>query len=159
MTRPCAVYRFYDELGSLLYVGIAHDPRTREANHRRKTWWPLVRGRHVEWMSDRHAAHVAEKAAIETETPRFNIAKGFIPPITPKLPRPSPPRRSGPDGGLYVVGAAEIATMLQVSRQRVQQLTAEDHFPRPLVKLIAGKVWLGREVESWAKEHGRKIHT
>jgi len=59
---------------------------------------------------------------------------------------------------MYLVGAAEIGAMLGVSRQRVQQLIAGDDFPEPLVTLAMGKIWLGHEVEAWAKRHGRTIH-
>jgi len=55
----------------------------------------------------------------------------------------------------HLVGAAEIAQMLGVSRQRVQQLISRDDFPKPDVKLAMGKVWRRGDVIAWAKAQGR----
>jgi len=55
----------------------------------------------------------------------------------------------------HLVGAAEIADMLGVSRQRVQQLINRDDFPRPEVTLAMGKVWRRADVIAWAKAAGR----
>jgi predicted DNA-binding transcriptional regulator AlpA len=55
----------------------------------------------------------------------------------------------------HLVGAAEIAQMLGVSRQRVQQLIARDDFPEPDVVLAMGKVWRREDVIAWAKASGR----
>jgi ATP-dependent Clp protease ATP-binding subunit ClpA/predicted DNA-binding transcriptional regulator AlpA len=50
----------------------------------------------------------------------------------------------------HLVGVAEIAAMLGVSRQRVNQLVAEDaDFPAPEAELSAGRVWLRESVEAW----------
>ena len=55
----------------------------------------------------------------------------------------------------HYVGSAEIADLLEVSRQRVQQLIARRDFPKPVVKLKMGKVWRRADVERWARAHGR----
>lgn len=55
----------------------------------------------------------------------------------------------------HLVGSAEIEDMLDVSRQRVQQLIARRDFPKPVVRLKMGKVWRRTEVEKWARSHGR----
>jgi predicted GIY-YIG superfamily endonuclease len=69
-----ALYRFRDEHGGLLYVGIAEDPDRRQAEHAtRKAWWPEVFDHTVEWHPTRELALVAEAAAIRTERPRYNI--------------------------------------------------------------------------------------
>jgi len=157
--RRCAVYRFYDELGSLLYVGISYAPNTRAMDHRRKCWWPLVRGRDVCWFENRIAAHAEEKAAIESEWPRFNLAKGFIPPAESG---PHPARRVAAPaemgGGLRLLGAAEIGELLGVSRQRVQQLITEADFPEPVASLAMGKIWTGYPIRLWAESHGRLLY-
>jgi predicted DNA-binding transcriptional regulator AlpA len=54
-----------------------------------------------------------------------------------------------------LAGAAEIAAMLGVSRQRVQQLIKQPGFPKPYDVLAMGKVWKRAAVEAWAREHGR----
>lgn len=55
----------------------------------------------------------------------------------------------------HLVGAAEIAVMLGVSRQRVHQLAASDNFPEPVANLTAGTIWLREDVEEWARQTGR----
>ncbi len=56
-----------------------------------------------------------------------------------------------------LAGPAEIAAMLGVSRQRVQQLARSGDFPEPYDVLAGGRVWLRSDVEAWARTHGRII--
>jgi prophage regulatory protein len=56
-----------------------------------------------------------------------------------------------------LVGLTEIADMLGVSRQRVDQLAATEAFPEPVADLAAGRVWKLADVEKWAKATGRDI--
>lgn len=77
-TRPVivqkvALYRHFDAAGVLLYVGVSSDPRSRSYSHRRHSAWTEFAVREeVEWLPDRDAALVAEKAAIVSEKPLFN---------------------------------------------------------------------------------------
>jgi prophage regulatory protein len=59
---------------------------------------------------------------------------------------------AGPD----VVSTHEIAEMLGVSRQRVDEI-ARTHaeFPKPIAKLRAGRIWRRADIEKWAKKTGR----
>ncbi|QCX28092.1 helix-turn-helix domain-containing protein [Nocardioides jishulii] len=54
-----------------------------------------------------------------------------------------------------LVGVAEVADMLAVSRQRVHQLAAAEGFPEPVAVLKAGKIWERADVEGWARSQGR----
>lgn len=56
---------------------------------------------------------------------------------------------------LDLVGVAEVAALLGVSRQRVSQLAASESFPAPEAQLAAGPVWLRAAVEQWARSTGR----
>lgn len=56
-----------------------------------------------------------------------------------------------------VMGAAEIAVLFGVSRQRVQQLATLPGFPRPLARLSMGKVWSTSQVRQWALARGRPL--
>ena len=56
-----------------------------------------------------------------------------------------------------IVGQAEIAAMLGVSRQRVQQLVAKSGFPAPAAHLSMGKVWFTSDIRSWAGAHNREL--
>lgn len=58
----------------------------------------------------------------------------------------------------HLVGSAEIGVMLNVNRQRVQQLISRPDFPEPEVTLAMGKVWKRADVEAWARGHGRAIN-
>lgn len=55
----------------------------------------------------------------------------------------------------HLVGVAEIAAMLGVTRQRVNQLVREEGFPAPAAELSAGRIWNRAEIEQWAKGTGR----
>jgi len=59
---------------------------------------------------------------------------------------------------LELVGVAEIAEMFGVSRQRVNRLVqTHPEFPKPVAELSAGRVWLKRDVEKWARDTGRVV--
>jgi hypothetical protein len=55
----------------------------------------------------------------------------------------------------HLMGIAEIAELLRVSRTRVHQLRAEGALPDPHDQLAMGPVWLKVDVERWARETGR----
>ena len=55
--------------------------------------------------------------------------------------------------GNELVGVAEIAAMLGVSRQRIDQLTATEGFPDPIADLTAGRIWSRSAVEAWMADH------
>src|SRR5262249_53723583 len=55
-----------------------------------------------------------------------------------------------------VVGPAEIAALLAVTRQMVDWLARNDTtFPRPIAHLVGGRVWDRKDVERWARKSGR----
>jgi predicted DNA-binding transcriptional regulator AlpA len=54
----------------------------------------------------------------------------------------------------HLVGMAEIAEMLGVTRQRVGQLIESyDDFPKPEVELSGGRVWSRTAIETWIASH------
>ena len=59
-----------------------------------------------------------------------------------------------------VVGVAEAAGLLGLSRQRLFQLMARDDFPPPMVRLAAGPVWLASSIRAfergWDRRPGRR---
>ena len=55
-----------------------------------------------------------------------------------------------------LMGAAEVARLLGVSRQRVNQLAQTDSFPSPVAILDAGRIWLAGDVQAWAAERDRR---
>ena len=60
----------------------------------------------------------------------------------------------------HLVGVGEIVELLQVSRQRVDQLIASyDDFPAPEVELKGGRVWSRDSVEAWIAAHPVRART
>jgi predicted DNA-binding transcriptional regulator AlpA len=57
----------------------------------------------------------------------------------------------------HVVGAHEIAEMLGISRQRVNQMARERGFPKPFGRLRMGDVWRRNVIEQWARDNGRTL--
>jgi predicted DNA-binding transcriptional regulator AlpA len=51
-----------------------------------------------------------------------------------------------------LAGLSEIAEMLGVTTRTVQRYMERDDFPEPLGQIAAGRVWLRRDVQRWAKE-------
>lgn len=60
-------------------------------------------------------------------------------------------------GALDLAGTAEIARLLGVSRQRVQQLSRTPDFPTPAATLLMGHVWHTADIRDWARETGRRL--
>lgn len=56
----------------------------------------------------------------------------------------------------HLVGVHEIAALLGVSRQRVDEITrTHPSFPAPDATLRSGRVWRRENVEAWARATGR----
>ena len=73
--QPTCVYRFYDAEGVLLYVGLTMRFKERLSAHKRRDWWHLVSRCDVEWFDGREPAKTAEREAIATEDPTYNITR------------------------------------------------------------------------------------
>lgn len=68
------LYRFYNRSGELLYIGITDNPFARWARHSKdKTWFPEVARFETDWFPDRPSVIAAERHAITTEKPKYNI--------------------------------------------------------------------------------------
>lgn len=68
-----ALYRHFDDLDQLLYVGITNDPTLRADQHDRDSrWFRFVASTDTEWFDTRKAADEAERVAIRDESPIFN---------------------------------------------------------------------------------------
>ena len=48
------------------------------------------------------------------------------------------------------VGPGEIAELVGLSRQRVDQLSRQVGFPEPWAELLTGRVWRDTDIEAWA---------
>lgn len=56
-------------------------------------------------------------------------------------------------GKIRLMGMAEIAERLRLSRERASQLANRRDFPEPAAKLKMGQVWLADDVDEWVREH------
>jgi hypothetical protein len=57
---------------------------------------------------------------------------------------------------LDLAGLTEIADMLDLSRQRVDQILRSDPtLPAPVAVISAGRIWRRADVERWARRTGR----
>lgn len=61
-------------------------------------------------------------------------------------------------GPVDLVSTAEIAALLGLTRQRVQQLAKTPGFPAPAATLKMGSVWHTADIRAWADAHGRQLH-
>lgn len=80
-SRPCAVYRHYDTLGTLRYVGLSVDPDHRWSQHidSGAAWTSEAARRDDVWFSTVFEAQFAEYLAIKHERPTDNKAPGSRP--------------------------------------------------------------------------------
>lgn len=151
VTNATALYRYFDEAGSLLYVGISKNPITRLGQHKRdKDWWAEIRNITIESHATREAAEVAERHAIETEFPRWNIV-----------------HNSG-DSARWIPGETDLVVQAIGFDQRVAVLLAVSRVLRARYygdpSFCANRVWYGgmREIlcrlVGWSATHWPRGH-
>lgn len=54
-----------------------------------------------------------------------------------------------------LMGIAEVADLLGVTRQRADQLSRGETFPTAVADLKGGRIWRRKDIEQWARETGR----
>jgi predicted GIY-YIG superfamily endonuclease len=80
MDQPVSLYRFFNPAGELLYIGITNRiPRRLDEHGDDKPWYLEVARVTVEHHTDRYAALAAEKTAIKTERPKYNVVHNRSP--------------------------------------------------------------------------------
>lgn len=68
------LYRFFDEDGTLLYIGITNNVWNRFKGHAKsQPWWELVATATFEHYGHRDALERAESLAIHQECPKYNV--------------------------------------------------------------------------------------
>lgn len=71
--KPHALYRYFDPVGTLLYIGCSLEPFSRlQVHHTIQDWWRDIATVKIEWHPDWYAARRAEAVAIVAEVPRYN---------------------------------------------------------------------------------------
>lgn len=69
------LYRYFDDEGYLLYVGITDHLNNRDAAHMNSVWRPHARLLCIEGFPDRYTAETAESWSILAEDPIFNSVR------------------------------------------------------------------------------------
>lgn len=112
-----AVYRAYDQSGTLLYVGFTAAPGARlAAHHRDSAWWSFVSRIDVQMFATADAARAAEATAIVTEHPSYNASR----PTAPRVARLHHiAQTSEADAASYLAGEVERLRRL-AERQEVE---------------------------------------
>lgn len=127
VTSMQAVYRMFDKYGQLVYIGVTGDLGRRLASHAEKRWFPQVVQITLTWFPDREAAERAERAAIDAEQPRINIAgrKAKTPPVAMRRLSQAP---DGPVTLAEAVGLRILHCTLHAARKAAQR----PGFPSPV---------------------------
>lgn len=113
---PHVLYRFYDEDGQLLYVGITRQLGVRWDTHARESAWVRQATRAtLEHFDSKTEALVAETAAIVEERPQWNRLHNEA--VRPPLPRR--PLAATSDG--TEMSVSEVAAYLSVSQATVRR--------------------------------------
>jgi excinuclease UvrABC nuclease subunit len=75
MEQTTHLYRHFNKNGDLLYVGISNNALSRLSQHKNNaSWFDNISRIEMESHPNREAALKAEKVAIRTEKPFFNIS-------------------------------------------------------------------------------------
>lgn len=79
--EPHAIYRIFNKFGELLYIGASCDPVSRLYAHDKTQQWATdISHIEVTWLPCRDDALAAEKAAILTESPKWNFMYNAVKP-------------------------------------------------------------------------------
>lgn len=85
-----ALYRHFDAVGALLYVGISLSAVQRLAQHRQTAhWFDRIARIEIEWHDSREEALAAEISAISCEKPPCNVQHAQRPPADEEETFPS----------------------------------------------------------------------
>jgi hypothetical protein len=131
-----ALYHVFGDEELLLYIGISKDFGERWKREATEfIWWNEKRWMTVRWYASRPQAAAAEKAAIETEGPKYNIDHAVVPlalprrvvPFAPLVPRiPSLAEISGLPVAMDLPFAARL---LGIPKGRERALVRNGRFP------------------------------
>jgi ribosome-binding protein aMBF1 (putative translation factor) len=79
------LYRHFSASGELLYVGISNSTLQRLGSHRSSDWISEIARIEIERFPDKSAARLAEREAIRSEKPRYNVVHARA--VKPRIPR------------------------------------------------------------------------
>lgn len=85
--RPTALYRFFDDEDRLLYVGMSYHLENRLDSHRFGKPWDHIARIQIEHFPSREKAAAAEREAILSESPAWNVIYKPLFPVERPKPR------------------------------------------------------------------------
>ena len=86
MELPYVLYRYFDDEGRLLYLGISGDYATRQGVHNSTSrWMPLAASSAINRYKTRGDVQKAEQEAVEAEHPLFNVQYNDTPDAKERL--------------------------------------------------------------------------
>lgn len=151
MTDTTSLYRHFAADGSLLYVGISLSwPQRTRSHARHARWFEEVARVEIEHFPTREAALGAEREAIKSEKPRFNVVHNR-PTATKPAERWKRPLRTGDTLLDTITGPDVIVGPALVYRDdQVSIIIGQGEFGAPgdLVELVIG-TYFG-EMPDWA---------
>lgn len=142
-TERTALYRFFDVDGALLYVGITKNFGQRWVTHaKKKPWWPEAQRHTAEWFNTRREAEAAEKQAVVSEGPKYNVVHKPRPPRKP-VPRPAPLVKKLADPDTDFWDLADVAEHWGVSPQTIRTYRSRGRGELPDPDKVFGRspVW------------------
>lgn len=126
------LYRHFNAEGELLYVGISMSALIRLAGHKYEShWYDQIAMITIENYDTISEAKEAEKVAIRSENPKYNIqfSNGYIKPKT-----------------LNLTGVAE---RLGISRKTMFNRIRNGKFPVPAIPDTYPRRWNVEDVDAW----------
>jgi excisionase family DNA binding protein len=119
------LYRMYNSLGQLLYIGITTRGNAgRFHEHARdKPWWKEVHSINCQHFTTAHATERAERLAIQTERPKYNVTHNG------GRSTPEPVVAVGTPGELITIqeAAARLGCHPATVRRRIAEGVIEGH--------------------------------
>jgi len=94
---PAELYRHFDKVGDLLYIGVSKSAFTRASQHKfSSTWFRDIATIAIEHHKTRASALSAERKAIINERPKYNIDHKINTPKSKPNPKVERVRKSAP---------------------------------------------------------------
>lgn len=158
MTDPTSLYRHFAADGSLLYVGISLSwPARTKAHLRQSRWFEEVARVEIERFPSREDALNAERHAIKSERPKFNVVHNKPPRakvnVRGERRKFRPSGRGDPVLELIKGPDAIVGPALMYREDFISVMVAhgETGSPGAIDELVLGR--LAAEAPDWAYEH------
>jgi len=145
------LYRYFDDKGALLYVGISLNTVARAIQHKKAEWFPKFRKITREIYASREDALEAERLAIQNEKPIYNKSHNLEVMSQRKDQKINDWLSSIHDDGEYTAKA--VSRGLRILQRDLVNAISEDHIKLTINSKME-PVFYGKDVLAYAKNHG-----